>query len=55
MIPKKIEKEIKKNDLCSEYFKFWNNICKILKFKEKDIVDTLVYLYHLLSIEEITI
>ena len=40
MIPKKIEKEIKKNDLCSEYFKFWNNICKILKFKEKDIVDT---------------
>jgi uncharacterized protein YkuJ len=40
MIPKKIKKiKIKNNDLCLEFFKFWNNICKKLNFKEKEIID----------------
>ena len=41
IIPKKIKNIINKNDdLCSEFFKLWNDICGKLKFKEKEIIDS---------------
>ena len=41
MIPKTIKNiNIKNDDLCFEFFKFWNNICKKLNFKEKEIIDS---------------
>ena len=39
IIPKKIKDIINSNNnLCSDLFKLWNDICKTLKFKEKDII-----------------
>ena len=41
MIPKIIKSVINENDdLCSEFFKLWNNICQKLNFKEKEITDS---------------
>ena len=49
MIPKGI-KEINKDCLCSDLFKLWENICKKMKIKEKNIIDNFqLFIYALIK------